>query len=151
MKLGEFNQKILKASKKRKNHNSLKALQLMCTLFARICQLCVVKMISEKTLCSKGFTSYLTYFYTKIIVIIIPTDLVTNVLLSIFVLSQKPKTRIKFSASWWPGNEKCFCSLFTASGALLQSHAEFSRLLERNFLICYSCSYYRAHDCIHKI
>ena len=39
------------------------------------------------------------------IVTIIPTNLVTN-LLSYFVLSQNPKIRIKFPASWWSGNEK---------------------------------------------
>ena len=62
----------------------------------------------------------------KIIAIIIPTDLMTNPL---SVLSYKPKTRIRFSASWWPGNEKYFCFLFIASRALLQSDAEFNRVL----------------------
>ena len=79
----------------------------------------------------------------KIIVTIIPTDLVTNLLLSsFFFLSYKPKTRTWFSASWWSGNEKYFCFLFIGSRALLQSHAEVNRLLYRNFLTCYSCSYY---------
>ena len=72
----------------------------------------------------------------KIIVTIIPTDLVTNFFYPLFVLSCTPKTRIRFSRSWWSGNEKYFCFLFKASCALLQSHAEF------NFLTCYSCSYY---------
>ena len=76
------------------------------------------------------------YFYMKIIVTIIPTDLVTNFFYPLFVLSCTPKTRIRFSRSWWSGNEKYFCFLFKASCALLQSHAEF------NFLTCYSCSYY---------
>ena len=31
----------------------------------------------------------------------------------------KPKTRIRFLASWWSGNEKCLCFLFIASHALL--------------------------------
>ena len=39
-----------------------------------------------------------------------------------------------FSASWWSGNEKYFCFLFIASGALLQSHAEFNRLYKETFL-----------------
>ena len=41
----------------------------------------------------------------KIILTIIPTDLVTNSLLSSFCLSYKPKTRIRFSAIWWSGSE----------------------------------------------
>ena len=42
----------------------------------------MIQVISEKTLCSEGFTSNLRHFYKKIIVTIIPTDLVTNLLLS---------------------------------------------------------------------
>ena len=42
----------------------------------------------------------------KMIVTITPTNLVTNSLLFLFVLSQKPKTRIKFQANWWSVNEK---------------------------------------------
>ena len=42
----------------------------------------------------------------KIIVSIIPINLVTNSLLPSFVLSLKPKIRIKSSGSWWFGNEK---------------------------------------------
>ena len=82
------------------------------------------------------------YFYMKIIVTIIAKYVVTNLFLSSFFISYKLKTRIWFSASWWSGNEKYFCFLFIASRALLQSHAEFNRLLERNFLTCYSCTYY---------
>ena len=65
----------------------------------------------------------------KIIVSVIPTVLVTNSLCPIFVLLQKPKTRIKFSASWWSDNKKQFCFLFIVSHALLQRYAEFSRFL----------------------
>ena len=65
----------------------------------------------------------------KIIVTIIPTDLVTDLFLSsFFVLSDKPKPRTRFSASWWSGNEKYSCFLFIASRALLQSHAEFNKI-----------------------
>ena len=45
-------------------------------------------------------------FYMKIIVTVFPASLVASSLSSLFVLSQKTKTRIKFSASWWSGNEK---------------------------------------------
>ena len=61
---------------------------------------------------------------------------------SFFVLFYKPKTRIRFSASWRSGAENYFCFLFIASRALFQSHVEFIRLLKRNFLTCYFCSYY---------
>ena len=46
-----------------------------------------------------------------------------------FLFSYKPKIRIRFSASWWSGTEKYFCFLFIASRALLQSHAQFNRIL----------------------
>ena len=52
----------------------------------------MIQVISEKTLCSKGFTSNM-----KIIVNIIPTDLVTNWLFILFfVLSYKPKQESGF-------------------------------------------------------
>ena len=73
----------------------------------------------------------------EIIITVIPGDLVTN--LSLFVLSYRPKTGIRFSASWWPGNEK---NLFKASHTLLLSHAEINRILRENFLTCCPCSYY---------
>ena len=59
-----------------------------------------------------------------------------------FFLSHKSKTTIRFSASWWSGNKNYFCFLFKASRALLRSHAEFKKLLQRSFLTCYSCLYY---------
>ena len=65
----------------------------------------------------------------KITVLTISADLVTNSLLSFFVPSYKPKTRIRFIASWWSGKEKFFCFLFIVSRDLLQSHVEFNRLL----------------------
>ena len=54
----------------------------------------------------------------KIIVTIIPTDLVTNSLLSTFCpfLQTKNKNQVGGgSATWWSGNEKYFCVLFIAS------------------------------------
>ena len=78
----------------------------------------------------------------KTILNICATDLVTNSISSFLALSYKPKTRIRFSASWQSGNNKCFSFFFIASRALLQSHAEFNRLSYRNFLIFYCCSYY---------
>ena len=65
----------------------------------------------------------------KIIVIIISTDFIRNCFYPLFVLSYKPKTRIMFSASWLSVNRKYLCFLLIASRALLQSHAEFTRVL----------------------
>ena len=62
-------------------------------------------------------------------VTIIPTDLVTNSLLSSFSRVLQTEKRIRFSASWWSGFEKYFSFLFIASRALPQRHTEFSRLL----------------------
>ena len=78
------------------------------------------------------------HFYMKIT--LIPSNLVINLLLCF--LLEKPKIRINFSASWWSGNKKYFCVLFIASRTLRQRYAEFNRLLWKNFLICFSCSYY---------
>ena len=76
----------------------------------------------------------------KIIVTIIPTDLVTNSLLSSFCPFWQAKNKNQVFSNWWSGNEKYFCVLFKASCALLQSHAKFNTVLWRNFLTCYSCS-----------
>ena len=65
----------------------------------------------------------------KIILTITPTGLVSE-------------SRIRFSPSWWSGNKKYFWFLFIASRPLLQSHAEFSRLLWKYFRTCYSCLCY---------
>ena len=67
--LGQINQKILKASKN--NCNSSKDFQLMCPQLARTCWGCstgwfiysfLIQVISDKTLCSKSFTSNLRIF-----------------------------------------------------------------------------------------
>ena len=64
----------------------------------------------------------------KMMVNIIPTNLVANPLLSFFSLSQKSKRVMKFSKTWWSGTKKLFYFLFTASHALLRKNAEFNRL-----------------------
>ena len=48
----------------------------------------------------------------KKIVNMIPADLVAHLFYPLFALSDKPKTRIRFSASWWSGNEKYFCFFY---------------------------------------
>ena len=68
----------------------------------------------EKTLCGKDFIKeFERDIYMKIVVTIIPTNLVTNPLLYLFYSVKKKKTdkkrqktNIKFSAIWWAGNEK---------------------------------------------
>ena len=68
----------------------------------------------------------------KLIITIVSTNLVTN-FCPLFVLSHKPKTRVRFSPSWWSGNGKYFLVtrnsfLFIAGHPLLQSHGKFIRL-----------------------
>ena len=65
----------------------------------------------------------------KIILTIIPIDLVKIYFYPLFALSYKVKTRIWFSASWWSGNGLCCCFLFIVILALLQSNAEINILL----------------------
>ena len=77
----------------------------------------------------------------KIIVTIIPTDLVARLSSFYHCLHIRNKNFV-FSKLVVYSNEKYFCFLFIASCALLESHAKCNRLLLRNFLTCYSCSYY---------
>ena len=90
----------------------------------------------EKTVCGKDFIKeFERDVYMKIIVTIILTNLVTNPLLYLFYSvkkktdKKKQKTKIKFSAIWWAGNEKLFFFLFIASGVLLQRCAKINRVL----------------------
>ena len=59
-------------------------------------------------MCRKGITTNLRDFYTKIIVAIIPTDLVTNSLLFSFCPFLQTRKKVRFSASWFSGNKKYF-------------------------------------------
>ena len=61
-----------------------------------------------QTMCRKGITTNLRDFYTKIIVAIIPTDLVTNSLLFSFCPFLQTRKKIRFSASWFSANKKYF-------------------------------------------
>ena len=65
----------------------------------------------------------------KIIITIIPTDLVTNWLLSFFsfFVNQKQESGFQQVGGLLMGNISVF--LFIASRAQLQSHGEFNRLL----------------------
>ena len=74
----------------------------------------------------------------EIIVTIIPANVVSNSLYPFFVLSWKPKTRIKSLASWLSASKKYFCFLFIASRTLLQRYAEFNGPLQKDLLACYS-------------
>ena len=49
------------------------------------------------------------------------------------VFSYKLKTRIRFSASWWSGNQRYFYFLFIVSRVLLQSHAKFQQNFIKEF------------------
>ena len=118
------------------NCNSSKAFQLMCPQLARICWVRSTGFLFFDSCDQWKSPAYLRfyyqfkiYFYMEIIVAIIPISLVTNSLLSSFVPFYILKTRINFSASWWPGNKKYFYFLFMVSRALLISHAESNRRL----------------------
>ena len=64
------------------------------------------------------------------IVTIISRDMLPIWFNPLFVLSDKPKIRISFSAIWWSDNEKDFCSLFITNRALLQSYAKFKNFIK---------------------
>ena len=67
-----------------------------------------------------------SYFYAKIIVVII----LTNSLSSFILFCPFAETiRIKFSANWWSGNEKHFYFLLIANHALFERYGEFNILL----------------------
>ena len=134
--LCQGNQEILKASKN--NCNSSRALQPMYpswlwfaegVLQVALFSVLLFKRSVKKHCVEEILLAIWEYFYMKIIVTIIPTGLVPVHFYPLFALSYKPKPRIRFSASWWSGNEKYFCFLFITSRALLQSYAEFNRLL----------------------
>ena len=93
-------------------------------LFAHLCFQRSVKKhyVAEISLAISEISLY------RVTSIKIPINLVTNSLLTICFPFIKTKNKLNFSASWWSGNEKYFCLLFTASRALLQRHAEFNRL-----------------------
>ena len=57
-----------------------------------------------------------------------------------FLTNQKQKS--SFQHVTGPVTTNVINFLFIASQALLQSHTEFNRILESNFLACYSCFYH---------
>ena len=86
-----------------------------------------IKWSVKNTLC-KGFTGDLRAVYMKIIVSTIPINLLQIPFYIFFVLSRKPKTRIKFDVDdLVTRNISIF--LFMASRTLLQKYTEFNRLL----------------------
>ena len=72
-------------------------------------------------------------FFHKTIINLISTNLITKLLISLFCPLVETKIRIKFSASWWSGNENISVFLLIANRALLQSHVELSRPLKKKF------------------
>ena len=57
----------------------------------------------------------------KIVVTIVIKELITNSLLSSFVFAGKPKTRIRFSASWWSSNKKYLFFVYSESHSTSKS------------------------------
>ena len=87
----------------------------------------------------------------KIIVTIIPTRLVTNSLLFLFCSFVETKNNNQLSSKLVVWYRETFLFLFMVSRALLQRYAEFNRLLWKDFLTCYSCSYYSCMLRVDKI
>ena len=70
-------------------------------------------------------------FFHKTIINLISTNLITKLLISLFCPLVETKIRIKFSASWWSGNENISVFLLIASRTYI--HAKLSRLLKKKF------------------
>ena len=113
--LYKINQQILNPAKN--NRDNSKALQLVCSWLARICwrlfTSCfiygfAIQVTSEKTLCSKAikkrfYSQIARYFWMKIIANIIPTNLVVNLLLSLFcpAWETKNKNQVLSKLTFW--------------------------------------------------
>ena len=65
----------------------------------------------------------------KPIVTLIPTDLDTNLVLSLFYPFLETKKGIAISASRYSGYKKYFCFLCIASWSLIQIRTKFNKLL----------------------
>ena len=132
----------LKAS--RKNYSSWKALQLMCLQLPRVycghSASCFIyflfQVVSEKKLCSKDFTCNMrNIFYEsncEYNVFKFCYEFAFIFLFSFRKNNKKKKNKI-FSIYWWCGNGNYLYFLFITSRALFQRHAEFNKLLLRNF------------------
>ena len=106
----------------------------------------VIQVISEKPLCSKDLLAIWEIFlhknnpnYNSYIF----SYKFAFVLFLSFLLNQKHEFGFQQVCGLVARNISVFF-LFITSRALLQSHAKFNGLLERNFLNCYSCSYYNS-------
>ena len=133
----------LKAS--RKNYSSWKALQLMCLQLPRVycghSASCFIyffcfKWSVKKNSAAKILLAIWETFFMKVIVNIMFSNFVMNLLLFFcfpFVKTTKKKKNKIFSIYWWCGNGNYLYFLFITSRALFQRHAEFNKLLLRNF------------------
>ena len=86
------------------------------------------------------------YFYMKIIVTIIPEDLVTNSSLSSFWPFLQAKNKNQGSQQVGSLVTRNICFLFIASCALIQNHAEFNRLSKKNFFCTLFLVVLQFHD-----
>ena len=85
----------------------------------------------------------------KVIVNIMFSNFVTNLLLFFcfpFVKTTKKKNKI-FSIYWWCGNGNYLYFQFITSRALFQRHAEFNKLLLRNFFYILILLVLQFHGC----
>ena len=112
----QINQKIQKVSEN--NHNSWKALQLICIQF--FIHSNVSQVVSEKKLLAQFLLPFERYFCKKIIVTIIPTKLGGSFKLFFPFPLRITKSKNDVSENWWSNNKKYFCVLFIAKTTLFQ-------------------------------
>ena len=94
-----------------------------------------------QTMCSEGFTTKLRDFYMKIIVAIIPTDLVTNSLLFSFCPFLQTRKKIRFSASWFSGNKNISLFFVYSELRLTSNPCRIQQTFIKDFFTCYPCWY----------
>ena len=92
-------------------------------------------MISELNCVAKILQGFKIYFYSKVIVTTIPTNVATNLLLSLFLsFRRSQKQEWNLQQIGWSSNRKYFWFLFIVSCTLLQRYTEFNRLYKRILL-----------------
>ena len=78
----------------------------------------------------------------KMIVTMIPTNVDPNSLLSLFFPFKETKNKNKIFTKLVVWFRQIVLLFVLKSHTLLQRYAEFNKLLQKNFLTCYSCFYY---------
>ena len=121
-------------------NNALKVGDDLLKAFCKLLFACVhFKRSAKEDYVAKILHAIWDTFYMKIIVTLIPIDLF--LLLSLFRSIFWSKNENQFFRKLLVWQWKKFLLIFIASRTLLQSHAEFNKLLYWNFRACYFCSF----------